>query len=41
MLNLLNPKMVVLGGGIARAGDLLLDGVRRTIERTVFARVDL
>jgi len=31
MLNLLNPKMVVLGGGIARAGDLLLDGVRGTI----------
>jgi predicted NBD/HSP70 family sugar kinase len=31
MLNLLNPKMVVLGGGIARAGDLLLDGVRTTI----------
>ena len=31
MLNLLNPKMVVLGGGIARAGDLLLDGVRATI----------
>jgi predicted NBD/HSP70 family sugar kinase len=31
MLNLLNPKMVVLGGGIARAGDLLLEGVRSTI----------
>jgi predicted NBD/HSP70 family sugar kinase len=31
MLNLLNPKMVVLGGGMARAGDLLLDGVRGTI----------
>ena len=31
LLNLLNPKMVVLGGGIARAGDLLLDGVRSTI----------
>ncbi len=31
LLNLLNPKMVVLGGGIARAGDLLLDGVRTTI----------
>ena len=31
MLNLLNPEMVVLGGGIARAGDLLLDGVRTTI----------
>jgi len=31
LLNLLNPEMVVLGGGIARAGDLLLDGVRTTI----------
>lgn len=31
MLNLLNPKMVVIGGGISRAGDLLLDGVRNTI----------
>ena len=31
MLNLLNPEMVVLGGGIARAGELLLDRVRRTI----------
>ena len=31
MLNLLNPKMVIIGGGIARAGDLLLDSVRETI----------
>jgi predicted NBD/HSP70 family sugar kinase len=31
MLNLLNPKMVVLGGGIAQAGDLLLDSVRTTV----------
>jgi len=31
LLNLLNPKAVVLGGGIARAGDLLLDAVNRTI----------
>jgi len=31
MLNLLNPKTVVLGGGIARAGDLVLDAVHRTI----------
>jgi predicted NBD/HSP70 family sugar kinase len=31
MLNLLNPEMVVLGGGIARAGDLLLNAVRETI----------
>ena len=32
LLNLLNPKTVVVGGGIARAGDLLLDGVRRTVD---------
>ena len=31
LLNLLNPKMVVLGGGIARAGDLVLDPIRETI----------
>ncbi len=31
LLNLLNPKAVVLGGGIVRAGDLLLDTVRKTI----------
>ena len=31
MLNLLNPEMVVLGGGIARAGDLVLDAVHKTI----------
>lgn len=28
LLNLLNPDTVVLGGGITRAGDLLLDAVR-------------
>ena len=33
MLNLLNPEMVILGGGIARAGDLLLDAVREAIVR--------
>jgi predicted NBD/HSP70 family sugar kinase/biotin operon repressor len=31
MLNLLNPKTVVIGGGIARAGKLLLDAVGETI----------
>ena len=31
MLNLLNPKTVVIGGGIARAGNLLLDAVGQTI----------
>ncbi|MGB8224923.1 MAG: ROK family protein, partial [Polyangiales bacterium] len=31
MLNLLNPKTVILGGGITRASDLLLDAVQRTV----------
>lgn len=31
MLNLLNPRTVVLGGGIARAGDLVLGPLRETI----------
>jgi predicted NBD/HSP70 family sugar kinase len=31
MLNLLNPKTVVIGGGIAGAGDLLIDAVRERI----------
>ena len=31
MLNLLNPRTVVLGGGIARAGEILLDAVHETI----------
>lgn len=31
MLNLLNPSTVVIGGGIARAGDLLLDPIGETI----------
>jgi predicted NBD/HSP70 family sugar kinase len=31
MLNLLNPKTVVIGGGIARAGDLIIDAVCQTI----------
>jgi len=31
MLNLLNPEIVILGGGIARAGDLVLDTVNSTI----------
>ena len=31
MLNLLNPKTVILGGGLASAGHLVLDAVQRTI----------
>ncbi|MEM7435372.1 MAG: ROK family transcriptional regulator [Myxococcota bacterium] len=31
MLNLINPRTVVLGGGLSRAGGLVLDAVRETI----------
>ena len=30
LINLLNTQMVVIGGGIAQAGDLILDPIRRT-----------
>lgn len=36
LLNLLNPRLVILGGGLARLGDLLLEPMRRTVrERTL------
>ncbi|MGB5809984.1 MAG: ROK family transcriptional regulator [Polyangiales bacterium] len=38
MLNLLNPTAVIVGGQIARAGDLLLDGVRKTIRELSLPR---
>ena len=37
MLNLLNPDTVVLGGGITRAGDILVGAVRETIDKTSLA----
>lgn len=32
VINLLNPEKVIIGGGVAEAGDLLLDPIRRTIK---------
>lgn len=32
VINLLNPEKVIIGGGIAEAGDLLLDPIRKTIK---------
>jgi glucokinase-like ROK family protein len=32
MLNLLNPSLIILGGGLARLGELLLDPLRETVE---------
>lgn len=33
VVNLFNPQLVVIGGGVSEAGDLLLDPVRRSVER--------
>lgn len=38
LLNLLNPAMVILGGGVSKAGDLLLDPVRATARERAFER---
>lgn len=33
IVNLFNPSMVVIGGGVAQVGDLLLDPVRKTVKQ--------
>jgi predicted NBD/HSP70 family sugar kinase len=33
LINVLNPEMLVIGGELSAAGDLLLDGMRETIAR--------
>ena len=33
MLNLMNPSMVILGGGLSRLGELLLEPLRETVRR--------
>jgi glucokinase len=30
-IHLLNPEIIIIGGGLAQAGDLLLDSIRRTV----------
>ncbi|MFW6774124.1 ROK family protein [Nocardioides sp. CPCC 205120] len=39
VVNLLNPAVIVVGGDIARAGDLLLESVRRELRRHVLDAV--
>ena len=33
LLNVLNPELLVVGGDLAAAGELLLDGVRESVSR--------
>ncbi|MGN1400721.1 MAG: ROK family glucokinase [Bacillus sp. (in: firmicutes)] len=39
MANVLNPEIIVIGGGVSRAGDILLNTVREYFERFAFVRV--
>lgn len=36
LINLFNPEVVVIGGGIEQAGELLLDPARRTVRQLAF-----
>lgn len=38
LVNLLNPAMVIIGGGVAKAGDLLFAPVRRIVTQEAFER---
>lgn len=41
-INLISPEIVVVGGGVSRAGELLFEEIRRTVkERAFSARVNL
>lgn len=37
--NVLNPEKIVIGGGVSKAGDLLINPVRETFEKYAFKRV--
>ncbi len=39
VVNILNPRKVVIGGGVAKAGDLLLDPVRRTVRERAMTQL--
>jgi glucokinase len=38
LVNLLNPAMVIIGGGVARAGELIFGPVRRIVRQEAFER---
>jgi predicted NBD/HSP70 family sugar kinase len=37
MVNLINPSMVVIGGGLSQIGNLLLEPIRRTVQQRSLA----
>ena len=36
MVNLFNPAVVIIGGGVEKAGDLLLDPIKETVKKFTF-----
>ncbi|MCX6374658.1 MAG: ROK family protein, partial [Armatimonadetes bacterium] len=39
VVNILNPRMLIIGGGVAQVGDLLLDPVRRTVRERAMTQL--
>ena len=37
MINILQPEMVVIGGGISREGNKIIEPVRRYVKKNVYA----
>ena len=33
VVNVLNPRLVIIGGGVAKAGDILFEPVTRTVQK--------
>jgi len=41
LLVILNPEMIIIGGGIAKVGDLLLEGIRGILRQRVYVGPDV
>ena len=39
LVNLLNPGMVIIGGGVAQAGEILLTPVKRTVKKCAIGMI--
>ena len=37
LVNLFNPEVVVIGGGIEKAGEIILEPIRKTVKKLAFS----
>jgi len=37
LVNLFNPEVVVVGGGVEKAGELILDPIRKAVKKLAFS----